>query len=272
MTAQSHRTRRRWVIGIAAVLTLIAVIWFADAYQRQRRVMAIKAAIEQAGGEVDLDWPAWRSAWERMQGLGDRVGTQVIFRGEGFNSDILQQVDDLSGLKVACLYVLDGSLSSEDTARLVTQHPVTFLHVIGVGDSDVVAAALTDSETLYHASFRDSGLTADGLRELPLERIRSLFIPGTGVTSPGLQVLRRCKHLSCLELDGRQLDDNAVEIVRSLTTLRALCLRGADVTDEHLQRVHPLGVEELYLEQTSATSDGIAALKQAMPHCTVIVQ
>ena len=118
----------------------------------------------------------------------------------------------------------------------------------------------------------DCDLNFDGVHELPLEQLYSLSVPDTKVTSAGLKELHRCKELRCLALDGRQFDDEVAAVVRALPKLVRFCARGADVTDEHLERLRQLGVEELYLEQTSASREGVASLKQAMPRCKVFVQ
>jgi hypothetical protein len=260
-----------WRLTLLLLLGVASVVLTIRAKEREKRLNELTTAVQKAGGEIHPDWPAWRYAWEWWQGQGVRLGTEVIFRRDS-SRRARGELGDLRGLDISCLYVLNGALTGDEVARLVPVHPIELLRLVNVAGTDAVAHELRDSTTLRLTSFDDSDLSDAGLRELPLERIETLFVNGTEVTITGLQELRRAENLWGLVLDGGQFNDGALAVVKDLPKLRNLGLQGADVTDEHLLRARGIKLEKLHLEGTSVTPEAIEALKAALPGCAVEVK
>ena len=260
-----------WRLTLLLLLGVVSVGLTIRAKEREKRLKEVTTAVQNAGGVVHPDWPAWRYAWEWWQGQGVRLGTEVIFRREP-SRRARGELGDLRGLNIACLYVLNGGLTGEEVARVVPAHPIELLRLVNVSGTDAVAHELRNSTTLRLTSFDDSDLSDAGLRELPLERIETLFVNGTEVTITGLRELRRAENLWCVVLDGSQFHDESVEIVKRLPKLRVLGLNGATVTNEHLLLMHDFKLEKVHLENTAVTPAGIASLKQALPNCVVEVK
>lgn len=260
-----------WRLVLLIVVGIAAVLWTMRAQRREAELKELQASVYRAGGQVVPDWSVWRRASAWWQGQQVTLGTEVIFR-QGRSRRQRPVLGDLRGLDIACLYVLNGGLTGDELERLVPAHPIQLLRLMNVTGADAVAHKLRESRTLRIAAFDDSDLTDAGLRELPLERIESLYVNGTDVSVAGLHELKRAEKLWCLVLDGRQFNNESVEIVKCLPKLRILGLNGAAVTDAHLPLLRDLKVEQLSLEGTSVTSAGITALKQALPGCTIEVR
>jgi hypothetical protein len=60
-----------------------------------------------------------------------------------------------------------------------------------------------------------------------------------------------------LKLEGRHVDDQALEAVKGLTELRGLSLHGASVTDQGLEKIRGLKLERLGLTSTRITDKGL---------------
>ncbi|MBL8848577.1 MAG: hypothetical protein JNG89_02795 [Planctomycetaceae bacterium] len=260
-----------WRLALLLLVGIASVVLTIRAKEREKRLHELTTSVVKSGGTVHPDWPAWRYAWEWWQGQSLRLGTEVIFRRNPSRRP-RDELGDLHGLDIRCLYVTNGALTGDEVARLVPAHPIELLRLTKVTGTDAVAHALRESTTLRLTSFDDSDLSDTGLRELPLERIETLFVNGTEVSTTGLQELRRAERLWCLLLDGGQFNAESVEIVKRLPKLRILGLNGAAVTDEHLQLIHGLNLEKIHLENTTVTPAGIASLKQALPSCVVEVR
>ena len=82
--------------------------------------------------------------------------------------------------------------------------------------------------------------------------------------------MRRCRRLSSLGIDGRQLDDEIPAMLASMETLLRLELVGREVTDEHVDQLVTMPqLGWLTLIDTSVTPKRANALQARHPDCVV---
>ncbi len=108
-----------------------------------------------------------------------------------------------------------------------------------------------------------AGLQSDDLWRLDL--------PASGIDNAQLAYLRVLTGLRELGLrDAVAVDDTSVYQLRLLTALQDLDLAGTGVTDAGLPYLHELpALQTLVLTGAPVTIDGVAALRQALPGCTI---
>lgn len=233
VSAPAVRRWRRWhSVLLALVCTGAAAagwgLW------RTARVQRLVAEIEQAGGKVELGSTTWTLFWDRVNGWGGKNPTRVRL-ARGTTQEWLTSWDDLSDLSIEMLKIDEPAKLGPELARLVGRHPLETLYAPGVKGADEIAAVLSVSRSLTELNLRDSDLTDEGLRRLPLEQLRMLNIAGTRVTLDGLRELRQLPAVVQIVLDGRQVNAETVALLEQNPNSYRLWLYGPDVNDETLQ-------------------------------------
>lgn len=117
------------------------------------------------------------------------------------------------------------------------------LGLLGTNVTDATLAVLKDIPTLVHLNLRATRVTDGGLVHLKsLPNLLELHLENTGITDAGLVHLKGLTNLTYLNLYGTKVGDAGLEHLKGLTDLQSL-----------------------YLWQTATTSNGVAALRQALP-------
>jgi hypothetical protein len=135
-----------------------------------------------------------------------------------------------------------------------------------------------------------------------IDKLQSIFLTDSQVTKAGIQRLAELPNLqylnlSCLNLSTSNIDDAALGYLKEMPSLTTLGLvRIPGITDGGLEQVSQIenlkelvlavavsdaGVAhlkklphltKLVLSGTRVTSKGVDDLKEALPHCTIIVR
>lgn len=161
-------------------------------------------------------------------------------------------LEPLSHLRhIRRLWLSRNRLIDADVERLAPFKELQELALDGTNMGDAGVARLAEMlKGLLWLNIRDMAVSADGLRALRgLPRLRHLIVGGE------------------IWLDAEE----ALAAVSQLRQIETLELIGPHVTDaasRSLRELHQL--KSLQLTNTMVTADGIAALKAALPDCTII--
>jgi Leucine-rich repeat (LRR) protein len=142
--------------------------------------------------------------------------------------------------------------------------------------SEIVRAILGDNQAdkVTFAHLSDPAITDDDLATLVyLPNTREVFIGATlqesKVSDKGLAHLQHLKDLRCLYINGAQMTDNSVAIIRRLSHLEELYLDRTAVTDVGLRHLSAIKVRHLSLADTRITDEGLETLA-SMPQLEVL--
>jgi hypothetical protein len=270
VAGQQRAWRGRMVRGGVLLLVLLSVCLAVVGYQHQRKQHLI-AVVRAAGGFVRDDrtlMSRFRFWYEHGQVVPRRV--EVNLDKADSDPTWLRENDWLNGLGINSLDLIEGKVAGTDLARLIDAHPLTMLYLKGTEFTDEIGAAVSrksDLECLHVAKCR---LTDEQFDRLPLEHLRNLSAGGATVSPAGLQSLERCEELANVGLDARQLTSQTAELLSSLGTVQQIWLSG-DVNDEHLLLLRSIkSLNRIELGGPfSATREGIAEMKLAMPDCLI---
>jgi hypothetical protein len=188
------------------------------------------------------------------------------------DGDWIREHDYLRGLNITSFVAGEVEFDADVVTRLIEEHPLRCLSLVNQRNADLVATALCRERGLSGVSLGGSDLTDVGLQQLPLEQLEFLGISRTRVTSQGLLALPRSQRLTSIDLDGRQVDAEAVAVLSKLTSLRWLTLTGPEITDEQVEMLRPLtNLSRLKLWNTAMTRPGVKKLEGILPRCRVAV-
>ncbi|MFO1095540.1 MAG: hypothetical protein U0992_19895 [Planctomycetaceae bacterium] len=262
------RTRRRFLIGGVLVATLLLLILNVE--RQQLHVAELKRDIERAGGTVTLADPIYVQLWQKLRGGRFGSVTYVRLEGPAFNSQWLQEHDDLNDIKVNHLDLIGTQLDGSDISRLAKVQPLQWLRGQNVRNADAVARAFSNRESAFGLELPDSDLSDAGFRELPLEQLVSLDVSGSQVSLDAMKQLRNCRHLSGLIVDGRQFDAEIKDMILKLNRPQFfLSLVGPTVTDRHLELVRQMQVKgqdlDVFLVDAGASNEAINRLMGEFP-------
>lgn len=261
-------TRRQFVIVGVLVATLLLLI--VNVERQQLRVAELKRDIERAGGTVNLADPIYIQLWKMLRGARSSRVTHLRLEGPAFDSRWLREHECLNDLKVSHLDIIGTQLDGSDLSRLATVHPLQWLRGQNVHNADAVARAFSNYQSVFGLDLPDSDLTDAGFRELPLARLSSLDVSGSHVSLDALKQLRNCRHLSALNIDGRQFDGEIKDLILKLNRPSfLLTLVGPTVTDQHLELVRQMHVKgqnlHFFLVDTGTSQDAINKLMGEFP-------
>lgn len=130
-------------------------------------------------------------------------------------------------------------------------------------------------ETLTYLDLNESFASDEGLAKVaPFKNLETLLVWQTAVTNDGLDVLRELPKLKKLTLKALgDVTDAGMEHVAQVTTLADLDLSESGVTNEGLAKLHGLkNLTTLNVANTDVTSDGVEAIKAAIPGLTNVTQ
>ena len=128
-----------------------------------------------------------------------------------------------------------------------------------------------DLASLRDAQLRGPNVTDAGLVHLArLHNLTRLDLFKTSVSGPGLVHIRTLQKLERLSLAATQITDESLGHCGAIASLQFLELYDTQVSDAGLEHLHGLSsLRILDVRSTRVTKVGVAALKAALPRCTV---
>jgi hypothetical protein len=242
-----------WVLVVAVVPSLVAMIAWSVSYARQRA-----AAIEYArNAEGDIRFkplpklcPSWIQVPEWMQS----VEFIEVHRGP-FALRQITPLHELWGLQIS------GEVDQEGLQLLPRFRHLKRLIIDNrkVTDADLVSVG--HCRQLELLSLRQPPITNDGLRSLAGLRLTDLSIEDTPIGNEGV------RHLSGMPLRDLNLKDTwvsnkGVEHLAGMP-LRDLNLEGTWITDASLAAIAKLPLERVNLSRTWVTPRGLRTLLES---------
>lgn len=275
MQTARFRVRRRWVV--LGILVLCGVVFGGTRYLRHRQEQNLIAEIVAGRGMMVLstsEWTRWVGQIPDEAAGGDgRAGIRgatVWLAGPNFSNDWVRDHSYLRDTPIVALTLHQCPISGADLAHFLNAHPLRELRAGGVAMQADVFDGISQQSELRVLYIRGAAMTDRQFERLPLEQYETLNIEQTGVTASGLRQLRRCRRLSSLGIDGRQLDHEIAAILASMEALLRLELVGTEVTDERVDRLLTMPqLTWLTLIDTSVTPKRVRALKERHPQCLV---
>jgi Leucine-rich repeat (LRR) protein len=169
-------------------------------------------------------------------------------------------------------------LADEGLAYIKDWRKLRRINLHGTKVTDTTAGYLSNMPELRFVDVGFARITDSGLSFLMrLRNLESLVLGGNRLTSTGLQALRAFRNLRALDLGGKQrtdsglwsvqVDDELIDAVSSLESLRDLRLASLPVTNAHVQRLakHTTAIMRIDLsgcaQITDAALDTLAEVK-----------
>lgn len=284
--AEHPKPKQRWSrLRLAVViLFVIASLLGIDAYRRDRRTRWLVSEIDAANGSVRLPESLPKqflsNPWREFdKDVFVHLRRPTLWKGApkawgksappAVDAAWLQAHHYLAGLRVTSLMLGELPVTRTEYSQLFTQHPIEDLTYTGVEGADEVATALNRCQRLRRVEFSRSDLSDEGFRALPLEELTELGIAYTELTPVGLNDFKRCRQLTSLSLDGKQLDIVVPELLAMKKTLDTLDLYGPGIEDRHLAPLYELKPTILYLTDTNVSEKAVEELQRRLPDCSI---
>lgn len=267
-----RRGRLRLVMPLVAAVIAVWMFVLMRGWGNRQRAEWLAAEVASAGGNVAMPRLS-------LVGLGQQFlhgnfkqpdDVSVFLKDPALRDGWMLAHGNLADLKVKGVYLRGTRKFDAEDFGLMTDNPVELVDAVLARNVDRIAESLSQSQTLRSFRVPGSDLSDGGLSLLPLERLEVLEVQNSTVTARGLQELRRCEHLESLAIDGTQLDAELAATLKSLPALSWLTLVGRKVTDEELKIVSGMRVEQLYLDRTSVTSEGVEQFRTSNSGVEVI--
>ena len=114
-------------------------------------------------------------------------------------------------------------------------------------------------------------LNDEGLKEVAkLKRLKSLLLVKTNITDAGLREMAKLPELVSLTISGADITNVGLKELVNVPNLVSLGLPATQVTDEGLKELAKLkNLFELNLGGTRVSKAGVAALRKALPQCSI---
>lgn len=141
---------------------------------------------------------------------------------------------------------------------------------VGPRTSDDGLAALADSTELSMLFLGDSQVTGEGLRHVPPNSLRSLWLDRSAFDESQAEVLLRFPRLERLGLGGLPVSKRTLEVVRRLEAIDYLSLENTAIGDECIEVL--AAMPKLYVLDTPGsnfTPEGLQRLKQLQPRLLI---
>lgn len=190
-----------------------------------------------------------------------------------FTDDGLSHLKNLTSIKDLSIGGFFGNPKITDVglAHLENLKNLERLDLAGVALTDAGLKYIAKHNKLQSLSLFRTPISDAGLQHLKgLTELRRLNLEATQVTGSGLEHLNELPKLTSLSLAGSKVADTTLAQVKGLAQLEELALFQTKITDvslEHLKGLPKLRVVNLH--ETMVTSDGVKALKAALPNCSI---
>jgi hypothetical protein len=184
--------------------------------------------------------------------------------------DGLKVLASLPRLEVLRMYdcegITDAALKEIARAKRLGKVRIEQANIVGTGLGEL--SALKQLEELNLRGCPISDKSAELLRALP--RLTVLELASTRLSDAGVMKLAELKELRLLSLADVDLTDAGLKAIGTLKALSCLDLSSTKMTDRGLKELYQLQeLTTLRLFHTNVTEDGVAALRNALPDCTV---
>lgn len=138
--------------------------------------------------------------------------------------------------------------------------------------AQVLELAQNDNRVDVSFHLADAKIGNDHLKPLKgLKFVYSVNVRGKEIDDNGLQLLAETPSLVRLHLEKTKVTDAGLKHLANLQNLEYLNLYGTEITDAGLDALVPLKkLQKVYTWQTKVTIDGVAKLKKARPDLKII--
>lgn len=163
-----------------------------------------------------------------------------------------------------CSLILRGYLVQDKTTDAIKEwHEVTSLDMDDTDISDASIANFKRLPKLTDLSICDTNITADGLGQLALEKMKTLNINRIRGARSLLPRLGRSERLSTLKMIADGITDEDMKVIGQIKNLNLLDLRDNPVSDEGIKPLTGLmQLKHLYIEGSKITPESIVTLKK----------
>lgn len=279
-----------------------------DVWRRIRELRGLRI-LELHGANFSGDALRWVRDIPHLESLHvgstflDDIGLQQLGRLDGLR-DLNLQFTRITSAGTFCLEalpnleVLDLSGTTVDDTAALHIGKLTHLKLLDIGDTSITDVGVRRLVTLgqlenlnlnhnkgirlldglaslktLRSLFVDS--TAVGDRALAvvarLPSLRSLCLARTPITDGGLARIGNLPELESLDLSGCKVTDQGIAQLRGLQKLRCLVLDDTAITDASVDGIVTLtALATLSLRGSQVSAAGVARLRKAMPHCSVV--
>jgi hypothetical protein len=142
----------------------------------------------------------------------------------------------------------------------------------GIPLTDADATLIGQQERLMRVNLVQSEITDAGFAALRPQRLLSINVAGTRVTSAALLSGLAGPKLHYVGVDGRQFTPELAAHLAQMKSVNQIALLGPDITDAHLKLLESMpNLGWIAIDQTSATDEAVAALKAANPKAVINV-
>lgn len=211
----------------------------------------------------------------RLEAIGARISdvggtiTGVRFDGTEVRDDdlrLLCELPDITYLSLSMTAIGDPGMRH---VACLKKLQVLNLYRCRVGDDGV--KHLKELDNLVHLAAGETQITDGGLVHFRnMTQLDYLGLRANNVTDAGLVHLEKLTNLTGLYLGETRVTDKGLVHLRGMTKLTYLRLHTMQVSDaavEHLKFLKDMRQIDLY--NTNFTTDGIRALQEALPDCTI---
>jgi Leucine-rich repeat (LRR) protein len=142
-----------------------------------------------------------------------------------------------------------GNVNDECLQHLAGLTALRRLDLSRTAVSDAGLASLAKLSQLTELNLSHTQVSGPGLVHLQaLRSLQRLDLAGNSINEEGLQHLAQCRHLQFIQMDGPDITDASILVLAQIPTLR-----------------------QVNLANTGVSAEGAAALKKAMPGCSVLL-
>ena len=253
------RTLRRFLVAaVLAVIAFFALTLYLAMPVIHRAALARRLA--WAGGGLGGDWHVGRYP--------------VILKGQEVELSIppffdlsADDIDQLEGLRLSSLMVVDGGIAPENLALLSRMtEPGTEFHVqlAGSGVTDEHLSALTHWGRLSSLMLYHTGITARGYRHIAkLNHLTNLMVhPAQSLDSGAIAQFNTLQSLESVELTLTAPADPGLAEIGKLEQLTSLDARAAALADADLLYLFGRRIIHLSLSGSKVTDAGMATIAQ----------
>lgn len=268
----ARRKRRRWLLAIAAVVSVFAMpaagLWWLSRDRLKAEVIAIGGryrCVEETGMAVAF---RWATRWEHPHVM-HRID---IGHSRADDAWLQSHANDLRQSNQLVLFLRESRVTAQGLAVLNDVQNLQFLDLSGTPLDNSAVDTLAGFPTLVnlwiaHTGISDSALA--GLARAP--HLVLLVIDARQATDAGLAGLRTCPHLQHLRIVDA--DNECVARLVGFEDLTALDLQGERIDADSLPVLKQMqSLHSLTLIDTQFSDGEVSELRQALTGCRIYQQ